>query len=130
MKLHHSGFIVDNIDNWEKNIIYEKKVADIIDPIQNARLALYTNYSNSFIELIQPINEIAYTWNSLKKFGNHFNHFCYEVEDNAEFITVTSKIRMLKILGPIPALLFEGRQIYFYYTKNKQVVEFLINKLP
>ena len=100
MKLHHVGFIVKDIDSWEKNVIYQKKLFDVFDHLQNARLALYTNYSNVFIELIQPMNDNSYTWNSLKKNGNHFNHFCYE-----------------------------GRQIYFYYTKNEQVVEFLINKL-
>ena len=127
MKLHHSGFVVTDIERWEKNMIYEKKVAEVFDPLQNAKLALYTNYSDSFIELIQPMNETAYTWNSLQKAGDHFNHFCYEVENNVELTEVVSRMRMLKVLGPIPALLFEGRQICFYYTKNKQIVEFVIN---
>jgi hypothetical protein len=34
---------------------------------------------------------------------------------------------MLKVLGPVPALLFEGREVVFYYTRNQQVVEFLID---
>ncbi len=126
MKLHHSGFVVNDIEIWEKNMIYEKKVAEVFDPLQNAKLALYSNYSNSFIELIQPINETSYTWNSLKKNGNHFNHFCYEIMDNAELALITSRMRMVKVLGPIPALLFDGLQICFYYNKNKQIVEFLI----
>ena len=127
MKLHHSGFIVKDIDIWEKNMIYEQKVADIIDPVQNARLALYSNYSNSFIELIQPKNEQAYTWNSLKKNGNHFNHFCYQVENETELVAVVSRMRMVKVLGPIPALLFDGKNICFYFTRNRQIVEFIIN---
>ncbi len=127
MKLHHSGFIVKDIDIWEKNMIYELKVADIIDPVQNARLALYTNYSNSFIELIQPKNEKSYTWNSLEKSGNQFNHFCYQLENETELVDVVSRMRMIKVLGPVPALLFDRKNIYFYFTRNKQIVEFIIN---
>ncbi|MBL7903272.1 MAG: VOC family protein [Bacteroidia bacterium] len=126
MKLHHSGFIVQNIDIWEKNMLFEKKLADIIDPLQNARLSLYTNFSNSLIELIQPLNKVAYTWNSLQKNGEHFNHFCYEISNEQELKEVVAKARMIKVLGPIPALLFDNRTIYFYYNRNKQIVEFLL----
>ena len=127
MNLHHSGFIIENIDEWEENMIYHEKVKDIIDPLQNARLALYTNYSDSFIELIQPLNEQAYTWNSLKKSGNHFNHFCYKVENEEELRKIVSGNRMIKILGPIPALLFDGKKVCFYFTKNKQIIEFILD---
>lgn len=127
MKLHHSGFIVSNLDVWERNMLYEKKIADIIDSFQNARLALYKNYSNSFIELIQPLNEKSNTWNSLMKRGDHFNHFCYELENLDELKLVVLKLQMVKVLGPVQAPLFDYREIYFYITKNRQVVEFLIN---
>ena len=129
MKFHHSGFVVHDIDAWDKNIFYERKVADVVDPLQNARLALYSNYSSSFIELIQPLNENAYTWNSLQRSGNHFNHFCYELEDLKELKERVSQMRMLKVLDPIPAVLFEGRSVCFYYTKNRQLIEFLINEM-
>lgn len=127
MKLHHTGFIVRNIDQWEKNMIFQEKIADVFDPVQHARLTLYKNYSDCLIELIQP-TEQAFTWNSLQKSGNHFNHFCYEVENLAEMKSILSEKRMIPVLGPVPALLFEGRDIYFYYNKNQQVVEFLVNQ--
>jgi methylmalonyl-CoA/ethylmalonyl-CoA epimerase len=110
-------------------MLYETKVADLVDPLQNARLALYTNYSNSYVELIQPLNESSYTWRSLVRRGAHFNHFCYEVEDMPELRSTVSRMRMLKVLGPIPALLFEGRHVCFYYNRNEQIVEFLINDI-
>jgi len=129
MKLHHTGFVIKNIDTWEINMVYEKKIADIYDPVQNARLALYSNYSDTMIELIQPHNERAFTWNSLMKYGNHFNHFCYEIDDYSDLNTIVSKMRMIKVLGPVPALLFDMREVVFYFTKNSQIVEFLINKI-
>lgn len=128
MRLHHSGFVVDNIERWESNMIFEEKVNDVFDPVQHARLCLYRNHSDSFIELIQPTKD-AFTWNSLQKNGNHFNHFCYEVADTEEMKQILARTRMILVLGPVPALLFEGRQICFYYNKNRQVVEFLLNKI-
>ena len=126
MKLHHTGFIVGDIDTWEKNMIYETKINDLFDPVQNARLALYKNHSDVLIELIQPMNEGAFTWNSYLKQGNHFNHFCYEVDNEEQITAIISTNRMIKVLGPVPAVLFENRHILFYFNRNRQVVEFLL----
>jgi len=127
MKLHHVGFIVKDIDIYLSKMIYEAKIAEVVDPLQNARLCLYKNYSDSFIELIQPLNEEAYTWNSLIKNGDHFAHFCYSVNNEDELESTADKHNLLNILGPIPAKLFNGKNVYFYYTRNRQVVEFLID---
>src|SRR5689334_16906484 len=122
MKLHHAGFIVSDIDSWEKKMVYEAKVADVIDPVQNARLCLYTHYAGeSFIELIQPLDEQAFTWKALQKSGNHFNHFCYSVDTLEEVSNFALANKLLPVLGPVPALLFEGKQVVFYFTRNKQI---------
>lgn len=126
LKLHHSGFIVKEIDVWEKQMLFEMKVKDVIDPLQNARLALYRNFSDTYIELIQPLNQSAYTWNSLKKNGNHFHHFCYEIDNINILNTLVAKNKLILILEPMPAILFNNRYVCFYYTRNKQIVEFLI----
>jgi len=127
LKLHHSGFIVKDIDAWEKQMIYEEKVGDAMDPLQNARVALYKNFGNTFIELIQPLSEKAFTWNSLVKSGDHFNHFCYMVSNSEEMKQTAIKYKLISVLAPIPALLFNGKKVAFYYTRNHQIVEFLIN---
>jgi methylmalonyl-CoA/ethylmalonyl-CoA epimerase len=126
LKLHHSGFIVKEIDVWEKQMLFEMKVKDVIDPLQNARLALYKNFSDTYIELIQPLNQSAYTWNSLNKNGNHFHHFCYEIDNINMLNTLVAENKLILILEPMPAILFDNRYVCFYYTRNKQVVEFLI----
>jgi len=126
IQLHHAGFIVSDVDSFANNMIFEEKVADVIDPIQNARLALYKNYSDVFIELIQPLNENAFTWKSLQKNGNHFNHFCYVVNDIAMMKQFAEKYKMIPVLEPVPALLFNNKMVAFYYSRNKEVVEFLI----
>ena len=126
MKLHHTGFIVADIDQYEKNMLFEEKVGDVMDPIQNGRLALYRNFSNSFIELIQPLNDQAFTYNFLQKNGNAFHHFCYEIESEAELKSIVEKSKLILVKGPVPAVLFDNRLVWFYYSRNKQVVEFLL----
>ncbi len=128
MILHHSGFIVRDIDLWEKNMVFQEKINDVIDPIQNARLALYKNYGDSFIELIQPLNEQSFTWSSLNKFGEHFNHFCYAVESSKEMKNIVSKFALIHALAPVEAVLFNGKKVAFFYARNRQIVEFLINE--
>lgn len=130
MKLHHTGFVVNDIALYAKNQPLGEEICVIEDPIQNARLALYNNYSGVLIELIQPHGESAFTWNALKKFGNHFHHFCYTVDHLKVAENIASEFRMIKVLGPVPAVLFDGLEVMFFYTKNKQVVEFLIDPKP
>lgn len=127
--LHHAGFIVDNIDEYEKKMFYESKVNDVVDTVQNARLALYKNYceSDGYIELIQPLNDNAFTMNALKKHGNHFNHFCYNVASLQELNEVVTASKLIEILSPIPAILFDNKKVAFYYTRNRQIIEFLIH---
>lgn len=129
MKLHHTGFVVANIDQYAKKHPLGDCIANVDDSIQNARLALYNNHSDVLIELIQPLGNTAFTWNALQKNGNHFHHFCYLVNNLETAENYSLKFRMLKVLGPVPALLFEAKEVVFYYTRNQQVVEFLIDPI-
>lgn len=127
MRLHHTGFIVRDIDEYQKKMLFEEKLKEVIDPVQMARLALYRNFSESMIELIQPLNENSFTWNSLQKQGNHFAHFCYIVSNIGELEMIVHKYNLIHVLEPVPAPLFNDRLVTFYYNRNKQIVEFLID---
>jgi hypothetical protein len=127
MKFHHTGLIVNNINNFESKMIYEVKLLEVFDPLQDANLALYKNFGDSFVELIEPISPKAFTWNYLKlKIKSPYHHFCYEVADQIELSIIQSKYRLIPILGPIPAKLFNDDLVVFFYTRNKMIVEFLI----
>lgn len=127
MKFHHFGLIVSSIIDFEKKIIYEEKLVEVIDSLQNAKLALYKNYGDSFIELIEPLSSKSFTWNHLKSINySPYHHFCYEVDNYTELKHIESKYRLLPILGPVPAKLFNERDVAFFYTRGKMIVEFLI----
>jgi methylmalonyl-CoA/ethylmalonyl-CoA epimerase len=117
---------VKDIVQYEKGLIIEKKVKELFDPVQNSKMVLYSNFSDSFIELIQPVTEDAFTYNFLQKTGGGYHHLCYEVASQQEMKDVVTLQKMIMIKGPIPAVLFDNREVWFYYSKNKQVVEFVI----
>ncbi|MBL7933733.1 MAG: VOC family protein [Bacteroidia bacterium] len=126
MIFHHSGFVVKDLARSEKNLIYQEKLKEVIDPVQQARLSLYTNFSGGHIELIEPLNDQAYTWEALQKKGNHFHHFCYTVANATELNTIIEKYRLIEVLKPVPAILFDNKLVCFYYSRNKELIEFLI----
>jgi hypothetical protein len=129
MRFHHTGLIVENINSFETNLVFEEKILEVFDPMQDAKLALYKNYGDSYIELIEPSSPSSFTWNYLKSRNTSpYHHFCYEVNNNNELLQVKSKYRLIPILGPIQAKLFNDSLVAFFYTRNKMIIEFLIKE--
>lgn len=127
MKFHHVGLIVENINIFESKMVYEEKLLEVFDPLQDAKLALYKNFGDSFIELIEPLSQKAFTWNSLKtNIASPYHHFCYEVANEVELNIIQQNYKLIPILGPIPAKLFSNDLVAFFYTRNKMIIEFLI----
>ena len=126
MKLHHIGYVVKDIAQYEKNLIFEKKIKELFDPVQNSNMALYQNFTDSFIELIQPLNEESFTYNFLQKNGSSYHHLCYEIGSETELKEIVGEQKLIMVNGPLPAILFDGRIVWFYYSRNKQIVEFVL----
>jgi hypothetical protein len=129
MKFHHLGFVVSSIDKYEQNLLFEKKIREVTDPVQKAKLSLYKNYGSSFIELIEPLEESSFTWKALKNNGNMFHHLCYETDRPEDLYDLQEKQRWIEILKPVPALLFDSKSVAFYLDRNRQIIEILINRL-
>lgn len=125
MILHHVGFIVDNIEKFKTQLIFEQEIKKIYDPIQDAEITLLSTMSNTFIELIQPVSDKSWTWNFLNKYANSFHHLCYQTSYE-RMETIVNEKDFIKIRGPVPAIIFDNHDVYFYYTKNRQIIEFLI----
>ena len=126
MKLHHIGYVVKDIAQYEKNLIFEKKIRELFDPVQNSNMALYLNFTDSLIELIQPLNEESFTYNFLQKNGSSYHHLCYEIGSESELKDLVNSQKLIKVKGPVPAILFDGRMVWFFYSRNKQIVEFVL----
>ena len=126
MKLHHIGYVVNDIVGYENNLLFERKEKEIFDPVQNSHMALYKNFSDSYIELIHPVNEESFTYNFLQKKGSGYHHLCYEVSSIEEMKNIAREQKLILVKGPLPAILFDNREVWFYYSRNKQIVEFVI----
>ena len=126
MNLHHIGYVVNDISLYEKNLLFEKKEREIFDPLQNSMMALYLNFGNSLVELIHPLNEKSFTYNYLQKNGSSYHHLCYEVSSRDEIAHFAGEKKLILVKGPLPAILFNNREVWFYYTRNKQIVEFVL----
>lgn len=128
MKLHHLGFVVASIEEYEKKMLYESKLKNVSDEIQQAKLSLYSNFGSSFIELIEPLNESAFTYKALQKFGNHFHHICYAVKNFNEMEYIAQKNKLILFKAGLKAILFDSKLVYFYFSPNKTIIEFLIDE--
>ncbi len=125
-KFHHIGIVVSSIDQYESQMLPAKKIKEVVDEIQNSKLALYENYNDSFIELIEPLNENSTSFNSLKKFGNHLNHLCYQAESFSILDNFMSDNKWIKVFGPVPAALFNSKNVVFYINRSGQLIEFIL----
>lgn len=125
IKLHHVGYVVSDISTFQNNILFQEKISEIYDPVQKATLALYSTFSDVYIELIHPESSDSYTWKSLCKLGNHFHHLCYQ-GTREDINLVVMKKKMIHISGPFNAILFNNQSVDFYFNRNRELVEFLI----
>ncbi len=117
--------MVANINEKIKNILYKEEISRVYDPIQDANLILLSANEGSFIELIEPKSERSFTWNFLKKNGDSFHHICYEMNNLSDIDEVIKNNRMIKVLGPVNAKLF-NRDVVFAVQRDKSIVEFLL----
>lgn len=126
MKLHHAGFVVADRKKFIAQLIFETPLKEVFDPIQKAFLVLLKNYCDCLIELIEPCSETSPTYNFLKKHGSGFHHFCYQLEQGDSLRDLQQTYKLIKVFGPVPAVLFEGAEVVFYFDRNKQLVEFIL----
>lgn len=125
MRFHHVGYVVRDIERFAASLPGLILENTIEDPLQNARLALYGLGDGTRIELVQPHNASAFTWAHLDRVGEGLHHICYEGIGRDAIDTVLAEHRMLKILGPIHAALF-NRDVIFAVTRQRSIVEFLL----
>jgi len=98
-------------------------VKSTMDPIQHAKISLYENQENEWVELIQPLNENSPVWKFLSQHPNELHHECYEITKN-ELVSYLKSHSLIKVMGPVPAKIFDDQMVSFY-LEEKKVVEFI-----
>lgn len=125
MKIHHVGYVVKDLERYAESLPGLSLIKAVDDPVQKARLALYDAGGASLVELIQPLEPQAYTWAHLQRAGEGLHHICYEGLDADGVQDVITRHRMIKVLGPVSAVLFD-RPVIFAVTRSRAIVEFVL----
>jgi methylmalonyl-CoA/ethylmalonyl-CoA epimerase len=125
IRIHHIGYVVRDIERFQSSFPGLEFINAVEDPLQNARLALYTVGDGSRIELIQPHNVSAFTWAHLDRVGEGMHHICYEGLSIDDIDTVLKQHRLMKVRGPMKAVLFD-RDVIFAITRQRAIVEFIL----
>lgn len=125
MNLHHHGYVVFDITAFASTLKLSTPLMLVIDPVQQANIALFEGSGKVFTELVQPLHQSSPTWNFLQKKGEGLHHHCYECTEKQMWEYAAAK-RLIKVMGPVPAVLFNGRTVYFFVTRKGELVEFLI----
>lgn len=85
MKIHHIGYLVEDIDsttNQFKYLGFEKVGNKTTDDIRRIYVQFLDN-NGVIVELVQPIDENSQVFNLMKRYKNSPYHLCYSV-DNIE----------------------------------------------
>ena len=126
LKLHHVGIVVGDIEEYCSYQFLEQRSLIIEDPSQKALICFLNTKNDCLIELIQPTKEDSPTYNFLSQ-GGGYHHLCYEISSLEKVDLLITQYRMLKIMGPLPAVAFYGAEVVFCYTRNKDIIEFVIS---
>jgi len=124
-RIHHVGYVVNDIEVYAASFPMAILENEVFDPLQNAKLAIYAVGGGARLEFIQPSGPDSFTWGFLQRSGSGLHHVCYEGVDLAAVDRIIHDHKMLKLRGPMPAILF-GREVVFAMTRQKAIVEFLL----
>lgn len=128
LQLHHIGYVVKDAEAFIKMYPVNTFVKKVYDIIQDAELSLYDIGSNIFLELIVPKSSSSFTYkSSLEQNFIVVHHHCYSVKCEEAMYEIAKEYRLIKIRGPLQAILFNNKNVYFFLTRNKQLIEFLID---
>lgn len=125
IRVHHVGYLVRDIERFAASLPGLTLKNLVEDPLQNAKLALYGVGDGSYVELIQPLSSTAFTWAHLNRNGEGLHHVCYEGIPLDALDRVLKEHRMIKVRGPMHAILF-GRDVVFAVTRQRSIIEFLL----
>lgn len=124
-RIHHVGYVVSDIDTYAASFPMATLENAVFDPLQNAKIAIYAVGGGARLEFIQPSGPDSFTWAFLQRSGAGLHHVCYEVVDLTRLDQIIRDHKMLKLRGPMPAVLF-GRDVVFAMTRQRAIVEFLL----
>ncbi|MCZ2444624.1 MAG: hypothetical protein LC101_12720 [Flavobacteriales bacterium] len=125
MKLHHLGFVVSHVDHISFGIPAKILLKEVIDPIQDASIYIYSVGSDCLVEFIVPLSSASTVYGFLQKHEEGFHHLCFSCTEE-EMNNHVSAHRMIRVMGPVPAIVFDNKIVYFYLGRDGRLTEFIL----
>ena len=131
MKIHHIGYITDNINETIKEfkeLGYTEQDGVFNDSRQNCLICLLVS-DYDCIELVQPLPDNVQMQKLLKKRGRSSYHICYEVEDVFEtYKQFLQKEGWMNIFEPVIAPALNDKLVTYFYNTKIGFIEFVNSK--
>jgi methylmalonyl-CoA/ethylmalonyl-CoA epimerase len=126
LNLHHIGIVTKDIGKYIASQPLQECSRIMEDKNQDAFIAFLKTGSDTLLELVQPLSERSQTYAFSKK-GGGYHHLCYQVKTMFDFEKIVKEHRLMKISRPVPALAMGNCMIVFCFTREKQLIEFVIS---
>src|SRR5688572_5789923 len=100
----------------------------IHDPLQGVDLRWCTRPDAPAVEIVSPVHEDGPLASVLVNQATSFYHLCYEIDVEAASIVTSMRnagLRVVTVLPPKPALLFDGRNVSFHIVQGFGLIELL-----
>ena len=132
MKLHHIGYVVENIEEAAQGfeaLGYKMVTAPVNDDIQRCRICFIERVQEPLIELVEPFENNKSLRKMLMQRGNAPYHMCYEVENVEElFDELSENEGWMPLFRPVEAAAFDNRLITYFYNAQVGYMEFVNEK--
>jgi len=130
MKLHHVGYLVENIDTSYNDIAKTMSVAEksqtFYDSEQDAFIKFIwqdNSIEQSCIELVQPGKNNEALKKLLKKNGDYLYHICYETSSLDTKVEEFVKNGAIIIKHKKKAIAFNNKEVVFLFIRRGLIIE-------
>lgn len=125
MKVHHFGFLTDNIQKSVESFsaLGFTERSRTLDESRGIEIAFIQSQSGEQIELIMPINDHSVVSKLMGKLKHTIYHTCYETESLDNTIADLRKKGFLLIDPAKPAVAIDGKRVAFLYSKHAGMIE-------
>ena len=129
LTFHHVGLLVESMDDAVKHYSHlfgDENISGICTiESQKVKVCFVKISENSYIELVQPVNEESVVYKLLKKKINYY-HMAYRVND------ITGTVQKLEELNYKPLQFFnseafEGKRCIFLFSPDASLIELIEN---
>ena len=127
MKFHHLGLATRNADEARRTLsaLGYRLQEPVFDPLQNVNLIWCDHDSMPAIEVVYPADGPGPLDPYLADHAELVYHLCYAATDIQAAVDTlkSSGLRLLPVVAPKPAVLFDGRAVAFYHLKGLGLIE-------